>query len=228
MSHERLRTSHRSSTFARLETASKPSDGRESGAALEGFFIRSGILGTVGLMLIVWSKVYGYEQGVRTSSQAAIQESGQAAQVLVLPESDASGYSCSEILPSRPADKKYEGIYFFPGELDSNPPILTGVAHWYGGGENLNPHTATGEVFDPKDFTAASWFWNLGSHVSVTDAISGASVEVRINDRGPDRVSRPHRRDIIIDLAHGAFTALNPNFGVGRLDVEVQLVPCTQ
>ncbi len=58
------------------------------------------------------------------------------------------------------------------------------VASWYGPGY-AGRRTATGEVFDPNKFTAASKTLPLGSIVRVTNVRNGRSVDVRINDRGP-------------------------------------------
>jgi rare lipoprotein A len=45
--------------------------------------------------------------------------------------------------------------------------------------------TASGEVYDPNELTAASKTLPLGSTVEVTNPANGRSVRVRINDRGP-------------------------------------------
>ena len=45
--------------------------------------------------------------------------------------------------------------------------------------------TASGEVYDPNELTAASKTLPLGSTVEVTNLSNGRSVRVRINDRGP-------------------------------------------
>jgi rare lipoprotein A len=57
--------------------------------------------------------------------------------------------------------------------------------------------TANGETFDPELLTAAHRTLPFGSLVQVTEAASGRSVTVRINDRGPFHGGR------IIDLAAG-------------------------
>jgi rare lipoprotein A len=58
-------------------------------------------------------------------------------------------------------------------------------ASWYGGGEYLNRHTASGERFDPAKLTAAHRTLPFGTMVRVT--YKGRSVVVRISDRGPAR-----------------------------------------
>lgn len=109
-----------------------------------------------------------------------------------------------EGIVSRGGDLKYEGVYYFKGELDSYPLILSNVrANYYGGGEKLNVHTATGEVFNPNEMAAASWFYPLGTWLNVT--WEGNNVQVRVWDRGPNRVSHP---DVFIDLTRAAMMAL--------------------
>jgi len=72
-----------------------------------------------------------------------------------------------------------------------------GKASWYG---RLFQHkqTASGELFDMYQFTAAHRTLPLGSWVKVTDLKNDRSVSVRINDRGPVPENR------IIDLSFGA------------------------
>lgn len=56
-------------------------------------------------------------------------------------------------------------------------------ASWYGGGERLNRHTASGEVFRPHGLTAAHRTLPLGTRLAVS--YGGRTVIVRVNDRGP-------------------------------------------
>ncbi|HZU75786.1 MAG TPA: septal ring lytic transglycosylase RlpA family protein, partial [Dehalococcoidia bacterium] len=90
-----------------------------------------------------------------------------------------------------------------------------GVASWYGPGFN-GKHTASGEVYNQEDLTAASTTLPLGTRALVTNLENGRSVEVRINDRGPFVKARS------IDLSHGAALALgivNPGTARVRIDV---------
>jgi len=101
----------------------------------------------------------------------------------------------------------------------------TGVASWYGyetlrgKGDRM---TANGEVFDPKELTAAHKYLPLPMHVKVTNLENDRWVIVRVNDRGPfpsDFNSRSGER--IIDLSEGA--AKNLGFhkkGVARVKVQ--------
>ncbi len=68
-----------------------------------------------------------------------------------------------------------------------------------------------GKPFDPDKFTAASWFYDLGTRVVV--AHEGWSVVVEITDRGPaPRLVRQGRK---IDLSRRAFACLaKPGYGL--------------
>src|SRR4051812_16446542 len=80
--------------------------------------------------------------------------------------------------------------------------VAKGRASWYGE-DHRGRLMANGKKFDPDKFTAASWFYPLGTKVRVTiDSLSQPrrSVLVTITDRGPakDLV----REGRIIDLSH--------------------------
>jgi rare lipoprotein A len=72
-----------------------------------------------------------------------------------------------------------------------------GLASWYGKPFH-GRRTASGEVYDMHKLTAAHRSLPFGTRVRVTRRDSGASVEVRINDRGP------FVRGRIIDLSYAA------------------------
>jgi len=74
-----------------------------------------------------------------------------------------------------------------------------GLASWYGGGDGFDGKpTASGEIFDGALLTAAHRDLPLGTVVNVTNVATGATVRVRINDRGP------FVRGRIIDLSESA------------------------
>jgi rare lipoprotein A len=74
----------------------------------------------------------------------------------------------------------------------------TGKVSWYGGGEKLNPRTASGEVFDPDAMTAASPYReDMGGRFVVR--YGKKEVIVRVNDYGPNR-----RLNRTMDLARKA------------------------
>ncbi|OAN51330.1 hypothetical protein A6A04_16265 [Paramagnetospirillum marisnigri] len=72
-----------------------------------------------------------------------------------------------------------------------------GIASWYGN-EHHGRRTANGEIHDSRLATAAHLRLPFGSKVKVTNRKTGASVVVRINDRGPYVKGR------IIDLSESA------------------------
>ncbi|MGF1466046.1 MAG: septal ring lytic transglycosylase RlpA family protein [Sandaracinaceae bacterium] len=77
--------------------------------------------------------------------------------------------------------------------------------------------TASGEPYDPRALTAASRDLPFGTRVRVTRTDTGASVVVRINDRGP---FRDHRR--ILDLSRAAAEALDMiRAGVVPIEAEI-------
>lgn len=76
-----------------------------------------------------------------------------------------------------------------------------GTASWYGE-QFQGKQTASGELFDMRDFTAAHPSLPLGTFVKVTNLRNGKAVVVRINDRGPVVDGR------IIDLSYNAARAL--------------------
>jgi rare lipoprotein A len=76
-----------------------------------------------------------------------------------------------------------------------------GMASWYGPGFH-GRRTASGERFNAGDLTAAHRYLPFGTRVRVTNARTGRSVVVRINDRGPFSGGR------VIDLSRGAAAAI--------------------
>ena len=96
-----------------------------------------------------------------------------------------------------------------------------GLASWYGD-EHRGKLMANGKRFDPDMFTAASWFYPLGTRVRVTVASRDEprrSVLVTITDRGP---AMEHVRDgRIIDLSRAPFKRLAPpHLGLVAVAVE--------
>lgn len=90
-----------------------------------------------------------------------------------------------------------------------------GLASYYGA-ELAGNATASGERFDPSDLTAAHRTLPFGTRVAVTNPRTGASVTVRINDRGPFHRSR------VIDLSHEAARQIGiARAGTGRVELAV-------
>jgi len=75
---------------------------------------------------------------------------------------------------------------------------LTGEASYYGG-KFAGRRTASGEVFDPRRYTAAHRTLPFGTVLRVTRLDTGAVVYVRVTDRGPFG-----KRRRILDLSEGA------------------------
>jgi rare lipoprotein A len=99
------------------------------------------------------------------------------------------------------------------------PPVgrlsQTGIASWYGPGFH-GKATASGEIYNQNEFTAAHQTLPLGTRVMVTNLENGTSTEVMINDRGPFAKGR------IIDLSHSAAELINmvgPGTALVRVDV---------
>ena len=89
--------------------------------------------------------------------------------------------------------------------------IPDGVASWYGA-RFAGRKTASGERFDPDQYTAAHRTLPFGSRVRVTH--DGRSVVVRINDRGPFHDGR------VIDLSRAAAEDLGiRHAGQGRVEL---------
>lgn len=107
----------------------------------------------------------------------------------------------------------------------SNPPPMTsvsdawseqGVASWYGPGFHGN-RTASGEVYDMEDMTAAHKRLPFGTVVRVDNLDNGRHTEVRINDRGP------FVDDRIIDLSRAAAREIGM-LGPGTARVRISVV----
>jgi rare lipoprotein A len=73
-----------------------------------------------------------------------------------------------------------------------------GLASWYGA-QHQGRKMANGQRFDRHKYTAASWYFPLGTVIRVENLKNGESVEVTITDRGPNL--RLHR---ILDLSEAA------------------------
>jgi peptidoglycan lytic transglycosylase len=98
------------------------------------------------------------------------------------------------------------------------PPVPNevGIASWYGG-EFHGRRTASGEVFDTHQLTAAHRTLPFGTVVEVHNLDNGRRVRVRINDRGP------FVRRRVIDLSYAAAKELGV-VGPGTARVELTVV----
>ena len=66
----------------------------------------------------------------------------------------------------------------------SGGSVFYGDVTWYGPGF-AGHRTADGEIFDPNKLTAASPWLPFNTMLRVTSTVTGRSVVVRVNDRGP-------------------------------------------
>lgn len=99
-------------------------------------------------------------------------------------------------------------------ETESAEDAEEGMASYYGA-EFEGKETASGEIFDKEKLTAAHKSLPLGTKAKVTNVETGESVEVEINDRGPNVGGR------IIDLSERAAEEIGvKDDGVEKVKVE--------
>lgn len=119
--------------------------------------------------------------------------------------------------PHRYANSPYEVFGERYAPISANTPYRAqGVASWYGR-KFHGKATASGEIYDMFQMTAAHPILSIPSYVRVTNVSNGKSVVVRVNDRGP------FHSDRIIDLSYTA--ALKLGFvDRGSTQVQVELL----
>jgi rare lipoprotein A len=99
-------------------------------------------------------------------------------------------------------------------DLSGRPLRQRGLASWYGSLFH-GQRTATGEVFDMNQLTAAHPTLPLPCYVRVTRLATGAWTIVRVNDRGP------FKDDRIIDLSYAAARRLGfADRGTAEVEIE--------
>lgn len=101
----------------------------------------------------------------------------------------------------------------------ATPYVEYGTASWYGDAFHGRP-TASGEVYDMFDLTAAHVSAPLGIHAIVTNLDNGRAIYVRINDRGP------FVDDRILDLSYAAARHLQM-VKAGLAHVRIEFLPET-
>lgn len=129
-----------------------------------------------------------------------------------------SGPSASKPTPSKASSKgdfSEESKTSQSADMDAWKDELNGIASWYG--KDFNGHlTASGEVYDMYQFTAAHKTLPLGTVVKVTNLENGQTAEVRVNDRGPYVKGR------IIDLSRTAGRAIGMREkGTAKVKLEI-------
>jgi len=65
---------------------------------------------------------------------------------------------------------------------------------------------ANGKEFKDEDFTCASWDYDFGTRLRITNALSGKAVIAVVSDRGPNK--RLYARGRVIDLSKMAFAEI--------------------
>ncbi|MBO9499974.1 MAG: septal ring lytic transglycosylase RlpA family protein [Novosphingobium sp.] len=111
------------------------------------------------------------------------------------------------------AEAELATVQAIPAESDDEGDAIAGGMASYYGREFAGHRTASGERFDPSEYTAAHRTLPFGSRVRVTNA-AGQSVVVRINDRGPFHGGR------VIDLSQAAAAELGlVRAGSGRVQL---------
>ncbi|QSQ08942.1 Endolytic peptidoglycan transglycosylase RlpA [Koleobacter methoxysyntrophicus] len=89
------------------------------------------------------------------------------------------------------------------------------VASWYGPGFH-GKRTASGEVYNQYELTAAHRTLPFGTRVRVTNTINNKSTVVRINDRGPYIPGRG------LDISYGAAKEIGLlEAGIARVKIEI-------
>lgn len=96
--------------------------------------------------------------------------------------------------------------------LLSSSIVNASLASWYGPGFH-GKRTASGEIYNMHNLTAAHKTLPFGSKVKVTNIENSKSVVVKINDRGP------FKRGRVIDLSKKANQILNCQLCKVRVDV---------
>ena len=125
----------------------------------------------------------------------------EAAKVTHPPVIATSGHKTRK--PTNPKSKAYQ----------------VGTASWYGE-QFQGKQTASGELFDMRDFTAAHPKLPLGTFVKVTNLRNGKAVVVRINDRGPYQEGRE------IDVSYRVARKIGLiHSGVSQVRLELLEVP---
>jgi rare lipoprotein A len=119
-----------------------------------------------------------------------------------------------------------KGKTYYPMSVEKSQTYEeTGIASWYGY-ETLRGKkdrmTANGEIFDPKQLTAAHKYLPLPTHVKVINLENDKWVIVRVNDRGPFPSDyNPSSVDRIIDVSEGAAKKLGfHKAGLAKVRVE--------
>lgn len=100
-------------------------------------------------------------------------------------------------IASRKGYVRFPGKHYASGEKAAVGTKVEGEASYYGPGFH-GKKTASGETFNQNDYTCAHKTLPFGTVLKVVRIDNGATVEVRVNDRGP------YVGDRILDLSVAA------------------------
>jgi rare lipoprotein A len=99
--------------------------------------------------------------------------------------------------------------------IQKHTHATVGIASFYGA-KFQGRRTASGEVFNTLEMTAAHRTLPFGTQLRVTNLRNGKSVVVRVNDRGP------HLRGRIVDLSKAAAKKIGiTRTGIARVKLEI-------
>jgi rare lipoprotein A len=121
------------------------------------------------------------------------------------------------IPPTAPSQSPYVvgGHLYMPMQILILGWTERGIASWYGTDFHNRP-TASGEIYNMYDYTAAHKTLPLGTVVRVTNLANKKSIVVLVNDRGPFVANR------IIDLSYSAAKALGLDTqGIGKVELQI-------
>ncbi len=110
------------------------------------------------------------------------------------------------------ASKRRHTPFARPNDATPTQIASQGFASFYTEGQQ----TASGEKFDTHDLTAAHPTLPFGTRLRVTNVVTGRSVTVRVNDRGPYVPGR------VVDVSHSAAEALGMvETGIAKVKLDV-------
>ncbi|UQB68767.1 septal ring lytic transglycosylase RlpA family protein [Epilithonimonas zeae] len=105
------------------------------------------------------------------------------------------------------------GIYSFKSDATDAKTSFASFYHDKFNGRK----TASGEIFNNSELTAANRTLPFGTEVKITNLISGKSVVVKVNDRGPYHSSRA------FDLSKAAFSSI-ADTRKGTIAIEYEII----
>lgn len=107
-------------------------------------------------------------------------------------------------------------LFFLP--MREAHSTMQGTASWYSRqSPGIKTHTASGERFNDTQLTCASWHYEFGTLLKITNVKNGKSIICRVNDRGPNKKLKR-----AVDLTKESFRRIgNPKHGL----IKVKIVP---